>query len=578
MVMPLYFGNLASDLEELLPLFDSEIWLDPNDLSTLFQDAAGTTPVTAAGQPVGLIRDKSGNGKHASQATDTKRPILQLDEYGCYYLQFDGINDLLATGNIDFSTIDSLYIFNWIAKETLAQSTKVILESDIGIEATHKFYISERVNGELRIYSAGSVGTIQALISNPTAPFNRLLSYNLSISPPHVIGYENGNIILSDTTTQGTGNYSNKAIYIGSRDDGTLPADVKFYQLIIRKKEATLNQINAIDNYFKARKQEIIYQTLAPNSVNLLVSDYTTISEQSSTKLSFLRSITEGNNYKYCSPGSRVGISTNAKAVKFTVFFNGFVTRLDAKNSVGLLYVDDVLVQTFTNPNLASLTTSTVEVEKIYSTTATRKFELIWPYGDGVDLLSVDVSVDATVIQAPSARPTTKLQFLGDSITHGFTVTNISTAWTFLTANAKNYQLINSGYGSLWAVGSYGSTVVACDAIVVVLGVNNYLSQQALATFKAEYKLMIENIRTTLPAAKIYAVTPFYISAAPLTIPLSDYRAQETDALAEIADANTVVINGLTLMTNSSSRLQDGIHPNDTGAAEIATNLAALIT
>ena len=34
------------------------IWLDPSDMSTLFQDAAGTTPVTAVEQPVGLILDK----------------------------------------------------------------------------------------------------------------------------------------------------------------------------------------------------------------------------------------------------------------------------------------------------------------------------------------------------------------------------------------------------------------------------------------------------------------------------------------------------------------------------------------
>ncbi len=34
------------------------IWLDPSDFSTLFQDAAGTTPVTAVGQPVGLALDK----------------------------------------------------------------------------------------------------------------------------------------------------------------------------------------------------------------------------------------------------------------------------------------------------------------------------------------------------------------------------------------------------------------------------------------------------------------------------------------------------------------------------------------
>ena len=34
-------------------------WYDPSDLTTLFQDAAGTTPVTAVEQPVGLMLDKS---------------------------------------------------------------------------------------------------------------------------------------------------------------------------------------------------------------------------------------------------------------------------------------------------------------------------------------------------------------------------------------------------------------------------------------------------------------------------------------------------------------------------------------
>jgi hypothetical protein len=35
------------------------VWYDPSDLSTLFQDAAGTTPVTAVEQPVRLMLDKS---------------------------------------------------------------------------------------------------------------------------------------------------------------------------------------------------------------------------------------------------------------------------------------------------------------------------------------------------------------------------------------------------------------------------------------------------------------------------------------------------------------------------------------
>lgn len=35
------------------------VWYDPSDLTTLFQDSAGTTPVTATGQTVALMLDKS---------------------------------------------------------------------------------------------------------------------------------------------------------------------------------------------------------------------------------------------------------------------------------------------------------------------------------------------------------------------------------------------------------------------------------------------------------------------------------------------------------------------------------------
>jgi len=52
-------------------------WYGPSDLSTLFQDSAGTTPVTTAGQPVGLMLDNSGNDNHATQTTAARRPTYQ---------------------------------------------------------------------------------------------------------------------------------------------------------------------------------------------------------------------------------------------------------------------------------------------------------------------------------------------------------------------------------------------------------------------------------------------------------------------------------------------------------------------
>lgn len=49
-------------------------WYDP--CRGLFQDAAGTEPVTAPGQTVALMRDLSGNGRHATQATAAARPVF----------------------------------------------------------------------------------------------------------------------------------------------------------------------------------------------------------------------------------------------------------------------------------------------------------------------------------------------------------------------------------------------------------------------------------------------------------------------------------------------------------------------
>lgn len=52
------------------------LWLDASDASTLYQDAAATTPATAANDPVGAWLDKSGNGRNATQATGASRPRI----------------------------------------------------------------------------------------------------------------------------------------------------------------------------------------------------------------------------------------------------------------------------------------------------------------------------------------------------------------------------------------------------------------------------------------------------------------------------------------------------------------------
>ena len=101
----LFIDSIISWLPTLLFASGEQgVWYDPSDLSTLFQDAAGTIPVTTTGQPVRRMLDKSGNGNHLTALSDAARPVLQTDSNGRYYLNFDGVDDKMSSANINATT------------------------------------------------------------------------------------------------------------------------------------------------------------------------------------------------------------------------------------------------------------------------------------------------------------------------------------------------------------------------------------------------------------------------------------------------------------------------------------------
>ena len=68
----------ASDLNprELFANNEQGLWLDPSQMSTLYQDSNGVTPCTAAGDPVGLILDQSRGGLGALGSEVVPDPTL----------------------------------------------------------------------------------------------------------------------------------------------------------------------------------------------------------------------------------------------------------------------------------------------------------------------------------------------------------------------------------------------------------------------------------------------------------------------------------------------------------------------
>jgi len=63
-----------------------------NGAQALFQDAAGTVPVTSDGDPVGKMLDQSGNGNNATQEVNGRRLVYRTDGV-LHWLQVDGVDD-----------------------------------------------------------------------------------------------------------------------------------------------------------------------------------------------------------------------------------------------------------------------------------------------------------------------------------------------------------------------------------------------------------------------------------------------------------------------------------------------------
>lgn len=231
------------------------VWYDPSDLSTMFQDSAGTT-AAVVGQPVGKILDKSGNGFHATQATSTARPVLQQDSNGKYYLAFDGTDDFMVTPSIDFSGTDKMSVFAGVRKLSDAVAGMV---AELSVTAATTAGTFNIVNG-----AAGGPGPYWRGVSNGTtsvgvesagfaSPITNVLTLIGNISAPLVQLRANRSIIATSASTQGTGNYRSYPLYIGMRAGTSLPFNGRIYSLIVRGALSAAAQISAAESYVNSR-------------------------------------------------------------------------------------------------------------------------------------------------------------------------------------------------------------------------------------------------------------------------------------------------------------------------------------
>lgn len=288
----------------------------------------------------------------------------------------------------------------------------------------------------------------------------------------------------------------------------------------------------------------------------------------------FTRPLIDGQGYENANPGARVRFVTNAATLTFRVQYTNLILRTDTYNGTIVTLANGSVVNTVTR---AAGGAGPLDRIVNFGSSTSRTIEIVMPYCASVDFVGIFLPGGSS-LSAPAARPATRLVCVGDSITHGFAASDVAHSWPWLLAVADTYELVNHGYGGRQVAPADGTTAASLSPGVAtyLIGYNNFTAQTPLSAFLTSYTGFISAFRAVAPTTKLYCITPIW-SPNTNALTLENYREQIRGALGAIGDSNNVLVEGLTLMTNDSSRLVDGVHPNDTGAAEIAAALASIV-
>lgn len=134
-------------------------WYDSSDITGLWKDTARTSAVTADGDIVKGVTDKSGAGNHLSEATNGPTYKTGIQN-GLSVLRFDGVNDIIAKTGITWGTSPTIFIaFN--KRSAINASTMTALELGNGflncqgvVDATRWYWLRNEAAANVVITGA----------------------------------------------------------------------------------------------------------------------------------------------------------------------------------------------------------------------------------------------------------------------------------------------------------------------------------------------------------------------------------------------------------------------------------------
>ena len=167
------------------------------------------------------------------------------------YLRFDGVDDALQTGNIDFTGTDKMTVWAGITK--LSDAIQLIAEtSNISTTA-----------GAFGLFDSGSASPSsigfrsQSAYASPNvnnfAPVSYIAGIAADRSAPQISVRQGGVQVASSSAVHGAGNYGNHPLYIGARASTSSFFNGRIYSLIVRGAQSSLSQIEATETLIRQK-------------------------------------------------------------------------------------------------------------------------------------------------------------------------------------------------------------------------------------------------------------------------------------------------------------------------------------
>lgn len=179
--------NLIQLIKSLFANNEQGFAYDPNDLTTLYQNATGTVPVTAAGQPVGLMLDKSkgvGLGGNIIVNGDASQG---LDNWSTIASTLQDIDDsFLLTASAQYGSAVNNFAVD-------PSKTYIVEVEILNNTAGTAVYISVKPTGDNINYAIKQITTLgkHSLIFRPTnSDSARIILQDSATTPKGSVGFK----------------------------------------------------------------------------------------------------------------------------------------------------------------------------------------------------------------------------------------------------------------------------------------------------------------------------------------------------------------------------------------------------